>query len=122
MGSVLSNYLGNAMLKTWFQERKAYVALFTADPTVLGSFADEVAGGDYVRQLWVCAAPSSRTTANSAVLTFDNLPATTVYYVGWCDRKYGGNLLAYTPRLATPFVVPDSARLVIPVADLALSL
>lgn len=114
-----SNYLGNAVLARYLTGPGAYLALHTSDPTVLGNLATEVVGGSYVRQhvtLW--ASPASKTTANSELVVFDNMPACTVTYMSLWDAITAGNML-WAFQLGTPLAVVSSARVPIPVNDLA---
>ena len=51
MASILTNYQGNLMLAQIGDNATTfYIALFTASPTDLGSFTNEVAGGSYACQ------------------------------------------------------------------------
>jgi hypothetical protein len=99
MASVLTNYQGNLMLGLIGNNSTTfYVALFTASPTDLGSFANEVAGGSYARQPTKFTVASGKTTGNVSPLSFTNMPTTgTVHYVGICRTLTGttNDLLVY---------------------------
>lgn len=51
-----------------------YLALFTSDPTTVGT-TGEVTGGSYSRQAVTFTAPSGGTTASTGALSFPNMPA-----------------------------------------------
>lgn len=120
MASVMTNYFGNLVLKRYFIDARAWLVLLTADPTPLGSMVDEVVGGDYVRQRYVGSTPGVKTTGNIGQIVFENMPAATIYYLALADAQYGGHLLTVSNRLTVPLIVADSARLVIPPANLAI--
>lgn len=119
MASALTNYFGNAILTRYFSMAR-WLVLFTNDPGVTGSFADEVAGGSYVRQRFVATSPSTKSIGNSNAIIFDNLPACTVTYMGLADTQYTGNL--FLKGSCTPLVVPNSGRIKIGVGDVVFTL
>lgn len=120
MASVISNFLGNALLQRYFRDQQCWLSLHNADPTVLGSSANELFGGDYEREQIDFSAPSAKTIANSARIRFDNLPAATVTYFGIWNAEVGGSMLS-SILIPGGLSVPDSARLVIPIGDVAVS-
>jgi hypothetical protein len=121
MPSVFTTYFGNQVIEQQLRATSRYLALFTADPGVLGSLADEVAGGDYERQLLPLTAAGSKTTGNSGVIIFDNLPACTVTYMAIADLQFAGHLLLIT-QTASPLVIPNSARLTLAAGEVAVTL
>lgn len=121
MASVLTNYLGNLVLKRYLVDTPCWLALFTADPTVLSSLVNEVAGGDYIRQRYYGTAPGSKTSGNTLQLVFDNMPACTVTHLALASAQFAGSLLVISPRLAPVIVVGASTRLVVPPGDFAVT-
>lgn len=120
MASVLSNHLGNQVLSDHLVAPATYLALHTDDPTALGDPATEVAGGDYARQEVGWAAPGSRTTANTAALTFPGMPAVSVTHWAVWDAPSGGNMLVRSP-LPEPVAVPASGHFLVAAGDLAIT-
>lgn len=121
--SVLTNYAGNAMISAVIETGTTYyVALFQADPTALGSFANEVAGGSYARQPSTFSAPSGKTTGNSVVLIYTNMPACTVRYIGICKTLTGTTNDLLTYGQVTDIVVADGKSLSMEVNDVTLTL
>lgn len=123
MASVLTNYAGNAMLAAVIVPGTTYyVALFQADPTALGSFVNEVAGGSYARQPSTFATPSGKTTGNNVVLMYTNMPSCTVRYIGICKTLTGttNDLLVY--GLVSDIVVADGKSLSMEINDVTVTL
>jgi hypothetical protein len=95
-----------------------YLALFTADPTETGSFANEVTGGGYARQPLAGAMSTADTTGNSVNTSAITYAAATtdwgtVTYLAICDALTTGNMICpgvpATPRTITigqPFQIP----------------
>jgi hypothetical protein len=106
--SIMSNYLGGAVLQQYLLDNDSYLALLTASPTALGSMAGEVVGGDYERPLCVWSAPGSKTTGLGA-LSIANMPACTVSWVAVMDAPTGGNML-FAKELPVPVVVASSSE------------
>lgn len=78
-----------------------YVCLFTADPTAAGSFTNEVSGGGYARQSVTLAAPASKATSNTALLTFSVTAGTVITHVGLADASSTGTLRRYVAQSLT---------------------
>ena len=126
MASILTNYQGNLMLSQIGDNTTTfYIALFTASPTDLGSFTNEVAGGSYVRQQTKFTVASGKTTANVSPLSFTNMPSVTVHYVGVCRTLSGttNDLLTYG-ELDSPtgIVVASGQTLKFEISDIAITL
>lgn len=109
VGSIVTNYLGGAILQRYLIDNPSYLALFTADPTALGSTANEVVGGSYARLLCSWSAPGSKSSGLGA-LRFLNLPACTVSHIGVMDALTGGHMLI-AKALPAPIPVLASAEL-----------
>ena len=123
MSSVLTNYAGNYFLSKLIADGSTYyVALFQLDPTALGSFTNEVGGGSYARQPTAFSAASGKTTGNTLVLSYTNMPSCTVRFVGICKTLSGttNDLLAYSQ--ITDLVVADGKSLVMEINDVTLTL
>ncbi len=69
-----------------------YLALFTTATTDSGG-GTEATGGSYARQAITFSAGSTGTTANTASLTFTNMPAGTFTHAAVCDAVSAGNFL-----------------------------
>lgn len=121
MASVISNYLGNAILQLYFTGATTYIGLHTSDPGVLGSSLTEVVGGDYIRKAATWSTPGSKTIGETTHLDFDNMPACTVTHFSVWTAISGGNMLV-SVELSAPVVVADSARFTVPPNDMALTL
>ena len=121
--SVLSNYLGNAILAEYLQAKPNWLALHIDDPTVTGDLSTEVAGGGYARQASTGAwsAPGSKTVATARALTWVGMPACTVAYIAVWDALTGGHLWV-TIALAPPITVPASGHFLCASGDVAVSL
>ncbi len=71
-----------------------YVALYTTMPNKeTGASGVEVTGGSYARQAVTLSAGSGGSSANTAALSYSNMPAATVLGVGLFDALTGGNML-----------------------------
>lgn len=98
--AAFSDYLENALLNHVLRATAltspttVYVALFTAN-TGLETNAPtaEVSGGSYARKAVTFTAPSAGATANSADVSFTNMPAVTVTNVAIMDAATLGNVL-----------------------------
>lgn len=66
-----------------------YVSLHTSDPGTDGS--NEVTGGSYARQSAAFDSAASGATANSAEISFTDMPAATVTHIGIWDASTAGN-------------------------------
>jgi hypothetical protein len=121
MASVITTSWGNELLALYFGPAKnLYIALFTADPGLGGSLANEVAGGSYARQVTTFTTPSSKTTSNNSILSFPNMPACTLTYLGICKTLSTTTLITYY-SLPSAMVVPASAEVRWEVGDVALT-
>ena len=120
MASVMTNYLGGAVLQRYLRDTPCWIALFTADPTVTGSLVNEVVGGSYARLPAVFTAPGSKTTGLGP-LRFQNMPACTVTHLAVADALAAGHLLL-VHQLAAPQVLPDSGELRFPDNAVAITL
>lgn len=121
MTSPLSNYLGNKVLQEYFGDSPVYLALHTADPGVTGSAGTELAGGGYARRLMKITPPSGKTCLNSEAIGFDDLPISTITHLALWDAPSAGHVLT-SLELSDPISVPNSARLLVPAQEVALSL
>jgi len=100
--SKVSNYLENAILNhllrntSYTPPSTIYLALYTTDPTDADT-GTEVSGGSYARQAITFNPASSRSTSNSATVTFPEATSDwgTISYWGLKDSLTGGNLLFY---------------------------
>lgn len=107
--SIITNYLGGAILQRYLIDNPSYLALFTADPTALGSTTNEVVGGSYARLLCTWSGPGTKTSGLGA-LRFLNLPACTVTHIGVMDALTGGHMLI-AKALPAPIPILSSAEL-----------
>jgi hypothetical protein len=100
----LENALLNGVLRNipYTPPGTVYAGLFTADPGVAGSQANEVSGGSYARVAVTFGAPSGGTCANTGVVSFPTASALwgTVTYAAILDAATVGNML-YKGSLAT---------------------
>lgn len=99
-----------------------YLGMFTADPTELGSLANEVSGSGYARQslagVMGAADLTSGISINTTVINFGPASANwgTTVYLALLDALTGGNMLwpgaLNQPRTITtgqPFQIPIGA-------------
>lgn len=101
--AAFSDYLENALLDHVLNNTAltspttVYVALFTDTATggelEAGTLTNEVSGGSYARQSAAFDAPAGGATANSAGISFTDMPAGTVSYVAVMDAATAGNVL-----------------------------
>ncbi|KRE08171.1 hypothetical protein ASE61_00705 [Bosea sp. Root670] len=95
----------------WTMPSPVYLALFTADPGLSGSFAAEVSGGSYARVNISAALSDADTTSglivNTTVITFPTPSAGwgVVTHVGLCDAGAAGNLLTRQPLSVARLIV-----------------
>lgn len=129
MSSLLTNYSGNYLLEQLVYvvgagTPKVKVALHTDNPTVNGSYAHEVSGGSYEREVAYWSAPSNKGTANSAAIQFDDLPSCTVSHIGiWTNEEISApSYCIAVIQLTTPVVVPDGYSFKIATSGLAFGL
>lgn len=98
---LINNLLNVALRATAYTTpTTVYVALYTSNPTIADT-GTEVTGGSYARQAVTFAAPSAGAVANSAALTFTNMPAATITHIGIRDALTLGNLLHFAPATAS---------------------
>lgn len=107
--AAFSNYLENELLDHvlrgatagtgYTQPAQVFVALFTNTATAAelegGTITNEVTGGGYGRQTVTFDAPAGGATANSAAVSFTDMPAVTVAYAAVMDANTAGNVLFY---------------------------
>lgn len=120
MSSILSNYLGNALLTQYFYGKATYLALHTSDPTVAGLLATEVAGGDYAREATLWTPPSSKTIGLASPVSYEDLPACVITYFAVWNHPTAGNMLA-AKLLSPALTMPDSGQLIVPAGDVAIT-
>ena len=122
MASVLTNYLGNLMLSQQVVSKNTYLALFAANPGTMGGLGDEIAGGSYARQPIEFTEPGTKTTANTALIRFDAMPACVVTWLGVCDAPSAGHLLFLVPVGGSGISVELDSSFVVPAGSLALTI
>jgi hypothetical protein len=95
----LSNYLENKVLDhvlgtIAYAKPTVYLALFTTDPTEVGT-GTEVSGGAYARQTIAFNAAATGSATNSADVLFPTATASwgTITHVGLYDAATAGNML-----------------------------
>lgn len=79
----------NSILDAAYQS--VFVSLHTGNPGTTG--ADEVTGGSYARQAENFGAASSGELTNASDITFTDMPAATVTYVGFWTLVSGGTFI-----------------------------
>jgi hypothetical protein len=98
------------------------VSLHTADPGLTG--ASEVTGGSYARQTVTLGAPADggggRQIANTAAVTWTDMPAVTVTHVGLWDAATSGNFL-YGDALTASQVVNAGGTFEFPIGNLTVT-
>lgn len=121
MSSLLSNWLGNAALNTYFINRKTWLALHTTDPGVGGTLSTEVVGGGYARQRALWSTPASKTIATVNTQIFHDLPTITVRWLAVWNDSGGGDML-YRFKLPDAVSVPANGQFLASAGDIALSI
>lgn len=121
-----SDYLENKVVDhafgvASFTSPTPYVALFTTNPNEAGTGGVEVSGGSYARKTVTFSAASGGVSANSAVVQFLNMPATTLTGFGIYDALTGGNLLAVSTLTGAPVSVSNTQPVEFSVGDLTVS-
>jgi hypothetical protein len=82
----------NAVFKNvTYAVAQTWVSLHTGDPGEAGD--NEVAGGDYARQMGSFASAVSGATSNDATIAYASMPSVTVSHVGIWDASSGGNFI-----------------------------
>lgn len=117
----MTNSLATTILNTYYVTPAVYISLHTADPTVTGNTATELAGGSYIRQRIFFGAPSSRSIANNAQVIWTNLPSATVTHFGILTAVTGGTFL-HTIQAGAGIAIGTGGTLVVPVSDIAITL
>lgn len=107
----------NSELDSMFQSR--FISLHTDPPG--GTGANEVTGGSYARQAENFGAASSGALTNAADITYLNMPACTVKYVGFWTLVSGGTFLGSLP-LDTNIDVLATQTFLFEAGDLDLSM
>ena len=108
-----SNYLEAALLDhvlrntAYTSPTTVYAALMTSNPTDADT-GTEVTGGSYAREAITFGAASGGTITNSASVTFQALPATTITHVAVYDASTSGNLLYYGALTSQIITTNDS--------------
>lgn len=95
--SMLSNYLGNAMLQRYLVTDGGWLAIHLSDPTALGLLDTELAGADYLRQRVLFHDAASKTVASSNAQRFTGLPAGRAYSLAVWNAVAVGQLLFRIP-------------------------
>lgn len=116
-----SDYLEDKILNVVFKNTAytppatVYGALMTATPTDTGG-GTEVVGGSYARQALTMGTPSLGTIANSALVTFTAVPASTITHIAVYDALTTGNLLYYG-ALSSSIIAPAGTDINFEVGD-----
>lgn len=116
--SIFSNFLGNAVLQRYFAGAPTWLALHTDNPTATGDPATEMA---VIRQPITWSAPGSKTIANTNAMTFVQLVADVVTYLGVWDSSSGGHLLVPI-LLGTPITTLEDGHFLVAPGDVAITL
>lgn len=105
MADAKTNY-AEALVLDWLLTNSAvtrptawYVALFTAAPGETGG-GTESTGGSYARQS-ATFTRSGQTVSNAGVLSFANMPASTITHFAVFDAVTSGNMLYHGPLTAS---------------------
>jgi len=121
-----TNYLANKILEhitgktTYTKPTNTFAGLFTADPTSAGiTSGKEVSGGGYTREQVAWSTAASGLIENTALIEFDNMPASEIKYWGIFDAVSGGNLLEYY-AIEVPYKVPAGEDVTIDAGNLIL--
>lgn len=118
MSSVLSNFLGNAVLQQFFINRPTWITLHNDNPTTAGDPATELL---VTRKRAFWSAPGSKTIANTNAMTFVQLPADLITYMAVWDAVTEGHMLAAI-LLSPAIPVLESGHLLVAPGDLAITL
>ena len=123
---ILLNYMFRAMAPAAIGS--VYVALFTADPGEGASYANEVTGGNYARQLVTFSDPAlSGSTSNSnvidsAIATTDWASGTNITHYAIIDAETGtAGLMLVRAAFAVPFTVLTNGKFQAAIGDLTVS-
>ena len=99
-----TNYLANKLISATVRAEpfilldKAYLALYTEDPTKAGFTSNEVSEPSYNRQEITFAEPVDGVSANSSQIDFSGATSNwgTIGWVGIMDASYGGYMLYFS--------------------------
>lgn len=119
--TTMANNIINKILRNtdFTSPTNIYFSLHTADSSESG--ANEVTGGSYARQLINFTTASSKTSMNSGIVSFVNMPATTVTHVGLWDAVSGGTFI-WSGVMSFDAIVLNGATLGIAIGDFDVSL
>jgi hypothetical protein len=118
--TAVANHFFRGDLASTEQSRpeELYLSLHAGDPTDAGLTADELEGGSYVRQRIYFSAPDTDPVNGTYVtfimnannLTFPNLPASEIAYIGiWTELN--GGLLVFSDNIYISAETPTSVIL-----------
>ena len=114
----------NTMRATGITAITARVSLHTADPGLTGASEVTAGANSYARQPVTFGAPATggggRQIANSAALTWTDMPAVTVTHVGIWDALTVGNFL-YGDALTASQVVNAGGTFEFPISNLTVT-
>lgn len=99
-----------------------YLALMTGDPTQDGLFTQEMAGDGYVRKPVTFTTASNRSTSNSSVVWWADLPDLGIRYIAVCTALSGGSMISYQSVGTNPIFVPEGQKFILGAGDLAFTL
>ena len=123
MATGISTYASNKVIDWIFgtssmpSTTTAYVSLHSGDPGYTGANEITAGGFSYSRKSVTAGAASGRATDNTNTLTWTNMPAVTVSYVGVWDASSSGNFL-WGGQLASSKTVNAGDTLEIAIGDL----
>lgn len=121
-----STYLANKLLdhalgvNNFSMPSPVYVALNTSNPTAAGDDT-EYSGGSYERYSASFSTAIDAATSNSAIITFNNLTATTITHVSIWDADTAGNMLFFG-ELNDPITTANGDNLNFDTGDLDLAI
>jgi hypothetical protein len=120
--AVICTAWGNQILSYWFDPSiTLYVALFTAEPGLGGSIANEVTGGSYARQASTFSTPSSKISSNNSILSFPNMPESYLTHIGIATTLTGTTLLTYALLPGEPIHVANTYEYRLQIGDYAVN-
>jgi hypothetical protein len=97
-----------------------YLSLHYYNPAMGGVGSAEFSGGSYLRQSLTFSAPSNRSIYNTNPVTFNNLLASQLAYLGLWDAATAGNLVATIPVLPV-LTINSGGNFPVNVGDVVLS-
>jgi hypothetical protein len=107
----------NAMRGTGYAAWTPYLVAFTADPTVAGATTNELTGGSYARQAVTFGVPSSKSTNNTAAVTFSATAGTVITHIGLADAVTGGTIRRFV-ALSPSVTVGSPGTVTVPIGAL----